>query len=490
MRKRLRQTWQSLTIRKKIATFTGTVFLIIMLSVIFEVWVVKFSLLDFNAILQDNAKSSGFLEAMEQESQLFESYMKNDKEEDRELLDAAIKRTKNALADLPFEYGKIGEARYAKTWSIRNSYEVYCTKRDAVLTMSEYDVNYINRLYEVYDMQDYLCEYARILVTYTIQDGDAVYKEKVPGLVSVPFVVVVFALILLCAMVECAALMNRTIILPVMQLVKASQRIAANDFFSEDVEAENEDELGELVRAFNKMKYATGEYILALEEKRKTLDLLHEEELEKLEAEKRLETIKLELLKSQVHPHFLFNTLNVIGGMANLEGADTTEKMIKALSSLFRYNLKTPEMEMPLAQELKVVADYMYLQKMRFGSRISYEITCLVNEELILVPTFTFQPLVENAIIHGLAPKEEGGQIRLRIWQREERLIITVGDNGAGMDEERLRRLKEQLECEENRGIGLGNIYKRIRAMYPGGSVEVYSRKNAGTVIKIGIRRE
>ena len=135
MRKRLRQTWQSLTIRKKIATFTGTVFLIIMLSVIFEVWVVKFSLLDFNAILQDNAKSSGFLEAMEQESQLFESYMKNDKEEDRELLDAAIKRTKNALADLPFEYGKIGEARYAKTWSIRNSYEVYCTKRDAVLTM-------------------------------------------------------------------------------------------------------------------------------------------------------------------------------------------------------------------------------------------------------------------------------------------------------------------------------------------------------------------
>ena len=75
MRKRLRQTWQSLTIRKKIATFTGTVFLIIMLSVIFEVWVVKFSLLDFNAILQDNAKSSGFLEAMEQESQLFESYM-------------------------------------------------------------------------------------------------------------------------------------------------------------------------------------------------------------------------------------------------------------------------------------------------------------------------------------------------------------------------------------------------------------------------------
>lgn len=90
-------------------------------------------------------------------------------------------------------------------------------------------------------------------------------------------------------------------------------------------------------------KYATGEYIQALEEKRKTLDLLHEEELEKLETEKRLEMTKLELLKSQINPHFLFNTLNVIGGMASLEEAETTEKMIRALSALFRYNLKNQD---------------------------------------------------------------------------------------------------------------------------------------------------
>lgn len=137
-----------------------------------------------------------------------------------------------------------------------------------------------------------------------------------------------------------AALMKETIMAPIFKLVHASQKIAANDFFIRDVEVDNKDELGELVRAFNKMKYATGEYIQALEEKRKTLDLLHEEELEKLETEKRLEMTKLELLKSQINPHFLFNTLNVIGGMASLEEAETTEKMIRALSALFRYNLK------------------------------------------------------------------------------------------------------------------------------------------------------
>lgn len=81
---------------------------------------------------------------------------------------------------------------------------------------------------------------------------------------------------------------------------------------------------------------------------------MHEEELEKLETEKRLEMTKLELLKSQINPHFLFNTLNVIGGMASLEEAETTEKMIRALSALFRYNLKNQDTEVCLSQELKL----------------------------------------------------------------------------------------------------------------------------------------
>lgn len=485
MREKIRRTWQSLTIRKKIGTFTGTVWLIIFLSVIFDIWVVKFSLVDFNGILQDNAKSSELVQALEEESSLFESYIKSPDEEKSELLGNAIERTREAVYEQPFQYGEIGERRYAKTWSIRNSYEIYCEKRDEILRMKEKAPGYIGMLYEVYDMQGYLQEYARTLMNYTIEDGNDIYQTRVPGLVSVPLAVILFGLVLLCGMLELAALMNRTIISPVMELVKASQKIAANDFFVEDVRVQNKDELGELVRAFNKMKYATGEYILALEEKRKTLDLLHEEEMEKLEAEKRLEMIKLELLKNQINPHFLFNTLNVIGGMANLEDADTTEKMIKALSSLFRYNLKTPEAEVALAKELKVVADYMYLQQMRFGGRISYEMDCLVNEELVMVPTFTFQPLVENAIIHGLSPKEEGGRIRIRIWEKEGLLRITVGDNGIGMDEGELEALRNQLRLEEDgqMGIGLGNVCKRVRAMYQESRVEVYSKKGAGTVI-------
>lgn len=487
MRDKIRQTWQALTITKKIATFTGTVFLIISLSVIFDIWVVKFSLIDLNGILQDNAKNSELLQALEDETEFFEFYIKNPSKEYEKQLKTAMENTRKAVYELPFVYSQIGEMRYAKTWSIRNSYEVYCERRDAVIAMEETSPEYISSLYEVYDMQGYLKEYAGTLMDYTIDEGSRVYQKKVPALISVPFMVIVFGVVLLGGMMQLAVLMKRTIISPVLALANTAQEIAANNFFVEDVVVENKDELGDLVRAFNKMKYATGEYILTLEEKRKTLDLLHEEELEKLETEKRLEMIKLELLKSQINPHFLFNTLNVIGGMANLENAATTEKMIKALSALFRYNLKTPEVEVPLSQELKVVADYMYLQQMRFGSRITYEVNCQVKEEPVLVPTFTFQPLVENAIIHGLAPKEAGGTIRIHIWQREEKLCITVGDNGVGMENEELVQLRDGLkqDKEGHIGIGLSNVYRRICAMYQGSRVEVYSKKNAGTVIRI-----
>lgn len=491
LKKRIKKWWQELTIQKKIAVFTGMVCVAILLSVVFNVWVVRFSLTDFNGILQDNAKCSELIQALEQESTLFESYMRNPDTEKKEALERSMKRTKHAVYDLPFQYRRIGELRYAKTWSIRSSYEVYCTKRDAILSMEDNVTDYVSRLYEVYDMQDYLKDYAGTLMNYTIEEGDVSYQKKVPTLISVPLVVIFAGILLLFGIAEMAALMKETIMAPIFKLVHASQKIAANDFFIRDVEVDNKDELGELVRAFNKMKYATGEYIHALEEKRKTLDLLHEEELEKLETEKRLEMTKLELLKSQINPHFLFNTLNVIGGMASLEEAETTEKMIRALSALFRYNLKNQDTEVCLSQELKIMEDYMYLQQMRFGDRITYRKDCSVDADKVIVPAFTFQPLVENAIIHGLSKKEEGGTVRVHIWQKDGFTLITIGDNGLGMDEAALMHLRGELEKEDGKtGIGLGNIFRRIRAMYQDGNVEIYSKKDVGTVVKIQIRHK
>ena len=494
MKQQLRQLWRTMTIKEKIQVFTGAVFVTCLLSVIFNIWVVKFSLVDFNHILEQNSKCVNLVQALEIEKSYFQNYVQR-QEITYDILEEAMSKTKKAVYELPFEYSEIGELRYAQTWSIRNSYEVYIEKREEFLSWGKRNPNYINDLYSIYEMQDYMIAYAKNLMANTMEVSSEKYQEKIPSLLSMPWLVVVLGCVLIGVIMNLAKMMNKSIIVPVMKLVKASKQIADNNFYVEDVEVENKDELGELVHAFNKMKYATGEYISALEEKRKTLDLLHAEELEKLEIEGQLESIRFDLLKSQVNPHFLFNTLNVIRGMANLEDAPTTEKMIKALSSLFRYNLKTDDIVVPLFRELKVVEDYMYLQQMRFGERISYDIVCKADKERTLVPAFTFQPLVENAIIHGLSPKEEGGMLRVRIFEQEDRLNIYIGDTGIGMTKEVLLNIKEKLEKNQSggtahRGIGLGNIYNRVNSMYKGGSVEIYSKFQIGTVIKVVIPQE
>lgn len=492
MRQHLRQLWQSLMIKKKILIFAGSVFVIYFFSALFNIWVVNVSLVDFSRILEQNTQSINLVQALENEISYFQNYVQRTENVTFEMLEEVMEQTKEAVYVLPFDYRDVGEARYARTWSIHNSYEVYVEKREEFLALGRENRNYINDLYEIYEMQEYLLLYARNLMTDTLEMSGVEYQAMVPKLINIPWLAIGLGCLFLAVMYKLAQIMNRTIVVPIMKLVGISKRIAENDFFVEDVQVENEDEIGELVRAFNKMKYATGEYILALEERRKALDLLHAEELEKLEIERRLETTKLDLLKSQVNPHFLFNTLNVIAGMAILEDAQTTEKMITALSSLFRYNLKTDDIVVPLARELKVVEDYMYLQQMRFGERITYDIICDADKERMMVPAFTFQPLVENAIIHGLSHEEEGGKLRIRIRLREDKLHICIGDTGKGMSEEELLALRENLQKQRlkeavHSGIGLGNIYRRINAMYPEGRVEIYSREAAGTVVKIVI---
>ena len=150
----------------------------------------------------------------------------------------------------------------------------------------------------------------------------------------------------------------------------------------------------------------------------------------------------MEVLVKQMNPHFLFNTLNVIAGMANLENAEITEKMIRSLSTLFRYTVHNEMHVVPLKREMDMLEQYTYLQHMRFGARIRFVTDCNVDENRYEIPPFTLQPLVENAVIHGISPKIEGGKIRIKVWENKSFLFITVADNGVGIPEERLNIIR------------------------------------------------
>lgn len=350
----------------------------------------------------------------------------------------------------------------------------------------------MERLYRVYKMQEYLQTYARRLVQVTLKEGNDSYQERVPVFYNLPYLILTISAVLMGFVMFLTKILSNALVSPAVRLAQCARKIARNDFTGEDLTVENRDEMGELVLAFNKMKRSTEGYINTLKENHRISELLHKEEIEKVEMEKQLSGARLELLKSQINPHFLFNTLNMIACMAKLEEAATTERMISSMSSLFRYNLKTSEQVVPLARELKVAQDYMYIQQMRFGSRIRYSCDLTVDAEKAMIPAFTLQPVVENAIVHGLSKKEQGGRVHIRIWKKDKTLVISVADTGLGMSGERLAEVAEAMKERRTSkiGIGLGNIYKRIHMMYKEGEFRITSREGRGTVVQIFIPQE
>lgn len=134
----------------------------------------------------------------------------------------------------------------------------------------------------------------------------------------------------------------------------------------------------------------------------------------------------------------------------------------------------------------------MYLQQMRFGKRVQYETGCDPETMEILVPSFMLQPLVENAVKHGISARSKGGRIVVRTWKQGQRLWISVADTGEGIDEDKLEKIKRALKEGDGSGvgIGLGNIARRLKAMYEDGEVRIESRKGCATVVQLAFTPE
>lgn len=488
----LRNIWLTISIKKKIGIFAAMVILIMALSATFSICIMNFSLGGFNTILNDNSRCHDFQEALDLEIESFADYIRDATPDTRDQYVLSCVRTERCLRSLPFDYARIGTERYARTWSILNGYETYQAYRDELAETQVRESDFVERLYRVYKMQEYLQTYARRLVQVTLKEGNDSYQEKVPVFYNMPYLILAISAVFMGFVMFLTKILSNALVSPAVLLAQCARKIAKNDFTGEDPSVENRDEMGELVRAFNKMKRFTKGYIDTLKENHRMSELLHREEIERVEMEKQLSGARLELLKSQINPHFLFNTLNMIACMAKLEEAVTTERMISSMGSLFRYNLKTSEQIVTLARELKVVQDYMYIQQMRFGSRILYSCDLKVDAEQAMIPAFTLQPVVENAMVHGLSKKEQGGRVHVRIWEQGNRLVISVADTGLGMSEERLAEVTEAMkERRTSRiGIGLGNIYKRIHMMYKQGEFRIASIEGRGTVIQMFIPQE
>lgn len=485
IKKRMILFWNQMSLKKKLYSILMGVGILMMLGILANVQVIYGFIDDIKALMDDNLSGYRFQEALGKEIDAFSGFIRNRTPENEAVLKEAAQDTKKFLDRLPYDYEHIGEARYAITWNIQNSYEFYQEQREKMTVIGEEEPNYIKELYVTYQMQEYLKIYAARLTRQILDGGNTYYEERVSRLKRMPYIICIGCLLALAFFFILSRMLTRDIISVLLDLLIASKSIENNKFSVPDVVWEGQDEIGQLVHAFNKMKHATSSYVHMMKEKQAMEEKIHQQELEKANLEQRFAQAQLQLIKSQLNPHFLFNTLNMITRMTQIEEAPVSQEMLVALSNLLRYSLRTTSSFTPLNQELKIVEDYMYIQKKRFGDRISFQIDCQV-EESTEVPVFLLQPLVENAVIHGISMKEDGGYIKISIIQEKERLYISVEDEGLGMSEDKLSQIRHGIKQRGlGIGIGLGNIYRRITAYYKQGEITIDSTEGQGTKVNI-----
>jgi two-component system, sensor histidine kinase YesM len=283
---------------------------------------------------------------------------------------------------------------------------------------------------------------------------------------------------------------------PISRLAEAARAVGRGEYGYELPAPASSDEIGTMTIAFSSMQLSVRRAFEELKEKSEVEKRLMEERMRVLELDHRLKDAELLALQTQINPHFLFNTLSAGMQLALSEDADRTADFLDNLAAFIRYTLKPPARSVRVADEIECVERYIWLLRLRFGERYRFELT--VDEDILQVetPALVIQPLVENAVAHGLRDQAEGGVVRIGARLQGEIALLSVEDTGAGMSEEEVERVRREgtsddaiVDGEQQQGgIGLRNVIRRVSLATGGkGTVELRSSRGEGTSVRISL---
>lgn len=207
--------------------------------------------------------------------------------------------------------------------------------------------------------------------------------------------------------------------------------------------------------------------------------------IEKEMLEKKIIDLEAKNMSLVINPHFLFNTLNCIARIAHFENSPTIEELIYCLSDLLRYNLKQDDKLHTIASEIDNIEKYLYIQKVRFKNRLEYNIDVPDDIRMYRIPNMIIQPIVENALIHGITPKRDGGKINIYAEKIQDKIIISITDNGNGFPKDFINNLRED---ENKTGLGFKNTDKRLKQYYGNScGLEISKSDYSGSTVTIMI---
>ena len=284
------------------------------------------------------------------------------------------------------------------------------------------------------------------------------------------------AIIAVLASVVCSVVYSKAISRPIRDLSEEMKTITLNEYSGSTLES-REDEIGILQDSFNHMISRNKELIAQQ----------YQAKLEKRNAQ-------LRALQAQINPHFMYNTLQVIGGMALEKDAPEVYSVTLALSDILRYSLNFSKEMVCLEEEVEYLKSYVMIQNERFGGKVQLKLELEPNTLKCLIPKLILQPLAENSFEHGLLNKAGDWLLTVESHTTPEGdLLICIKDNGIGFDSERLAQIREKIELDTvkalNSGshIGLANVHARIklRSAKEGHGVSIDSSPETGTTVSV-----
>lgn len=315
---------------------------------------------------------------------------------------------------------------------------------------------YIDLMTEAY--LDYNHQYRQV---YALRSQKMMQQNILISLIITIFVGIAFRLLAISTVTQ------------IDMLSKYAKNVSEGDYKT-PIELGGSGEVALLGRTFNQLVLNTERYIDGV---KKTAEI-----------EKLLKEAELLSLQSQINPHFLFNTLNTISRLAIIEDAEDTCTLIESLAEMLRYNIRSFGFEVTIGDEIKNLENYFYIQKMRFSERIQYAIDIEPRLLEMPIPNLTLQPLVENAIVHGIENRKNGGHIFIGGEMVGDKAIITINDNGEGIAPERLAEIMNSdiVQKGHTMGIGLSNVKQRLELFYQQKDVfEIRSILGEGTTVTL-----